>query len=159
MLADGEMTKADFTEAKKRYESTINKLSVECNQFNMAESELGEYLKWGLSMMENIKGHYEASSIDVKQKIIGSMYPENFTFLKGRLRTNRVNELLVSIQATSAPFEQKKTGQHQDNLMLSGKVPRTGIEPVRHYYHRFLRPTRLPIPPPGHFNFGGPKVG
>ncbi len=130
LLADGEMSKADFIEAKKRYESIINKLSVERNQFNMAESELGEYLKWGLSMMENIKGHYELSNIDVKQKIIGSMYPENFTFSKGRLRTNRINELLVSIQATSAAFEQKKTEQHQDNLMLSGMVLRAGIEPA-----------------------------
>lgn len=127
LLADGEMTKADFIEAKQRYESTINKLSIERNQFNMAESELGEYLKWGLSMMENIKGHYETSSIDVKQKIIGSMYPENLTFSKGRLRTNGVNELLVSIQATSAAFEQKKTGQHHENLMLSGKVLLTGL--------------------------------
>ena len=27
-------------------------------------------------------------------------------------------------------------------------VPRAGIEPARYHYHWFLRPTRLPIPPP-----------
>jgi hypothetical protein len=31
-------------------------------------------------------------------------------------------------------------------------VPRTGIEPVRYCYHWFLRPARLPVPPPGLFN-------
>jgi hypothetical protein len=30
-------------------------------------------------------------------------------------------------------------------------VPRTGIEPVHPCEYWFLRPTRLPIPPPGHF--------
>ena len=150
LLADGEMSKSDYVEAKKRYESEIQKLTSEKNKFRMNENEFAEYLKWGLSMMENIKAHYELADVGVKQKIIGSMYPENLTFSKGRLRTIRVNELLVSIQATRAAFEHKKTEQHHDNLMLSGSVPRTGIEPVRHYYHRFLRPTRLPIPPPGH---------
>ena len=29
-------------------------------------------------------------------------------------------------------------------------VPRAGIEPARVLPHRFLRPTRLPIPPPRH---------
>jgi|WetSurMetagenome_2_1015567.scaffolds.fasta_scaffold16633_5 hypothetical protein len=28
-------------------------------------------------------------------------------------------------------------------------VPGAGIEPARTFVHRFLRPTRLPIPPPG----------
>lgn len=35
------------------------------------------------------------------------------------------------------------------NLLESGLVPRVGIEPTRVCTHRFLRPTRLPVPPPG----------
>ncbi len=30
-------------------------------------------------------------------------------------------------------------------------VPGAGLEPARHCCHWCLRPTRLPIPPPGHF--------
>ena len=28
------------------------------------------------------------------------------------------------------------------------KMPRTGLEPVRSCLHRFLRPARMPVPPP-----------
>src|SRR5258707_4528867 len=33
-------------------------------------------------------------------------------------------------------------------LKKSGVVPRAGVEPARGCPHRFLRPTRLPVPPP-----------
>src|SRR6202162_3739009 len=33
-------------------------------------------------------------------------------------------------------------------LKKSGLVPRAGVEPARRCGHRFLRPTRLPVPPP-----------
>ncbi len=36
-------------------------------------------------------------------------------------------------------------------------VPRAGIEPARALTHRFLRPTRLPIPPPGQMARKGMK--
>ena len=36
------------------------------------------------------------------------------------------------------------------NYLQGLVVPRAGIEPARVLPHRFLRPTRLPIPPPRH---------
>ena len=35
------------------------------------------------------------------------------------------------------------------NQLITEIVPGAGIEPARTHIHRFLRPTRLPIPPPG----------
>ena len=37
-------------------------------------------------------------------------------------------------------------------------VPRAGIEPARMLLHWCLRPTRLPIPPPGQGGFHGANV-
>src|SRR5579864_5193747 len=36
-------------------------------------------------------------------------------------------------------------------------VPRAGVEPARPCGHRFLRPTRLPVPPPRRRSPGGPR--
>ena len=36
-------------------------------------------------------------------------------------------------------------------LQTDSCVPGEGIEPSRQKCHRFLRPTRLPIPPPRHY--------
>src|SRR5256885_10343914 len=41
----------------------------------------------------------------------------------------------IETATTSRPFD-------------TGVVPRAGVEPARPCGHRFLRPTRLPVPPP-----------
>lgn len=43
------------------------------------------------------------------------------------------------------PFQLKKKAE----LESSAFVPRAGVEPARVLPHWCLRPTRLPIPPPG----------
>src|SRR5256885_10595324 len=47
----------------------------------------------------------------------------------------------IETATTSRPFD-------------TGVVPRAGVEPARPCGHRFLRPTRLPVPPPRRFPEG-----
>ncbi len=54
-------------------------------------------------------------------------------------------EIIFSVQR-----KYKKTLRTFTIRSVSSSVPGAGIEPARVLPHRFLRPTRLPIPPPGH---------
>ena len=95
--------------------------------------------------------HYHFNSdADVQLKIIGSIPPENFKIQEKKLRTTRVNELAGLIASTGKGFSENKKGQPSEIAELSRLVPEAGIEPAQPCDYWFLRPTRLPIPPPGH---------
>ena len=55
---------------------------------------------------------------------------------------------LINIYWKSESWEYKKE-KEENFLAFLFSVPGAGIEPARVLPHRFLRPTRLPIPPPG----------
>ena len=65
-----------------------------------------------------------------KKKVLCSIFPENLFFSKEKSRTPRLNEAVRLIITASNDFNQQKTGQLFKNLMLSGDVEITGVEPV-----------------------------
>ncbi len=54
--------------------------------------------------------------------------------------------------AACGAIRQNPSGMNKKRPAYNGAflVPGVGIEPTRYCYHWCLRPTRLPIPPPGH---------
>ncbi len=63
--------------------------------------------------------------------------------------TDNINEIFFIIGSFIDGCKQIKSGQPMKNIDLSASVPRAGVEPARVLPHWCLRPTRLPIPPPG----------
>ena len=62
---------------------------------------------------------------------------------------------MIDNRSQQHKYKDKKSGKlilHENSAL----VPRAGVEPARVLPHWCLRPTRLPIPPPGHFGF---KIG
>ncbi len=131
MVADGEMTSNDYGQAKKRYEDTINKMILQRTELSMVRTEFDEYVRWGLNLMENISGYYLASPVDVKQKIVGSIFTGNLQFSEGKLRTNALNQVVELICSPINELQENKTGQPPQNEKLSRLVPGAGIEPAR----------------------------
>ena len=64
--------------------------------------------------------------------------------------TDNINEVFHIMSYFTEKCKQIKSGQPMRNIDLSALVPRAGVEPARVLPHWCLRPTRLPIPPPGH---------
>ena len=127
MVADGNMSPPDFDKAKKRYQDTINKLIQERTEISMIRTEFDEYLKWGFNLLENVQSYYLNSPVDVKQKIIGSIYTGKLTIADKKLRTNGVNKLVELICIPINQLQENKTGQPPQNEKLSRHVPGAGI--------------------------------
>ena len=68
-------------------------------------------------------------------------------FASKRPFASALRAMPAAIPAACAPSENKKRRSLCSSFLC---VPGAGIEPARVLPHRFLRPTRLPIPPPGH---------
>ena len=128
---DRNISQLDYESGKKRYEKNINTLLLEITDLKSIKTEFEAYLNWGFCMLQNVQKYYSISPISVKQKIIGSIYPEFMQIEDGEIKTTKVNEMVSLLSTINGTFGQKKTGQHLDKKELSRLVPGIGLEPIR----------------------------
>ncbi len=130
-FADGDIDSKAFNEAKNRYNSAINKLKAERANLDFVKTEFDDYLSWGFCFLVNVKKFYSMAPIEVKQIIIGSIYPENIEIDDGILRTARVNELVSLIATTDEGYKRRPKKYNFNFWDVSRMVPETGLEPVQ----------------------------
>ncbi len=111
---------------------TLNKISdlkVEISGIQSMEKDIEEYLKLGISFLHGIDLFYKNSPVDIKKKIVGSIFPEKLTFLKKSYRTAFVDELIALIISKHRPFKLLKTKNPHQNDRESKMAPLLGLEP------------------------------
>ena len=81
-------------------------------------------------MLESFDTLYNQSDIYSKQRLIGSIFPENIEFDGKKCRTTRINDVLRYIMQIDRELGQKNKGQISKFLRLSRLVVPTGLEPV-----------------------------
>ena len=70
-----------------------------------------EYLRFGMFFLTNPYQHYNAATLEGKQKILGSIFPEKLIFAENSYRTaesNEIIELLCSIDSMFGEGKKKK---------------------------------------------------
>jgi hypothetical protein len=114
----------------RRYRLEIKSLMQELEYNKEDHSLYHQYMKAGIDLLSNIKQFYFNSDASIKRNLLCSIFPEKLFFSKEKSRTPRLNEAVRLILSTSKGFSQQKAGQLFKNLMLSGDVEVTGVEPV-----------------------------
>lgn len=90
----------DYMIIKKQCKQKIESLEDElqsCLVSNQNRKKVDGRLDKALSLICNLSLLYQSSNIEVKRKIISSIYPENIEFTGMEYRTNRVNSILHNI--------------------------------------------------------------
>ena len=85
-------------------------------------------MEWGFGFAENLLYYYNKSNTDGKRLIIGSVFPENFTFENNKARTTKESDFFALMCYTNQELMKIKKPNKND---LSGFVPGAGIEPAR----------------------------
>ncbi len=119
-----------YSKAKSRYESEINRFKDERARLLSVSSEFMNYIDYGFSLLYNLDGYYNEARVDVKQKILSSIFHEKLTFDGKTYRTlkrNEVFELLTSNINNLGAIKQQKVVKI-DNL--SPLAPPRGFEPL-----------------------------
>ena len=104
--------------------SLNNKLS---NQRWM--SKLSERVGKVLKFLPNILEMYTSASIQVKKKILGSIFPEKIIFDGKKCRATLLNPVIALILSYSNKFKENKKGPTPYFTSLSLLVEPEGIEP------------------------------
>ena len=89
-----EIERDSYAFMKPRFKEEILKLKERISDLESKETNYTRYLNSGINLLQNLRAYYEAASVPNKQKLVGSIFPENFTIENGECRTARKNEVI-----------------------------------------------------------------
>lgn len=119
------------------YDSTMKIQEKEKIKFEAAKANIGDFQKdldifisFGLSLLTNLSYTYELCNIDVKQKLLGSIFIDKLIFQKNQFRTPHFNEAILLLCKYNQSFEGIKIKKGDSFSKVSRSVPGAGIEPA-----------------------------
>lgn len=96
----------------------------------MTLNEVEEVLDKAIEKLTKLDVIYWKSDIDIQRKIIGSMFPEKFTFEKLQARTAKVDFLYQIIYLINNQLGVKKERANENFFCLPSLAPSAGLEPA-----------------------------
>ncbi len=127
----GKIKENIYEQLMDNYETELIGLKASKAELGDYQKDLDKYISFGLSLLTNLSGYYENAGVDVKTKIIGSIFTEKLIFQNKTFRTQPFNEAIALLSKYNKGFReiQNKKGTIQKNNSLS--VPGAGVEPAR----------------------------
>ena len=157
-----EIDKSTHNRFMERYKNEKAVLQERINLMkNPNRANIEPKLNYSISLINNIDSYMRDAKVEVKCKLLSSMFPEKITFDGKSYRTNSYNLVLDLIYKQTNELKGAKIKKGESSNTLSNSVPGAGIEPAQPCGHWCLRPARLPIPPSGQQtkdHFGSAKV-
>ena len=130
LLATQQIDATDYRELKSDYGDIINRLELKLSGMKEDSKDIEELLKVGVENLLKLNEYYDHGNWAESRDLIGSIYPENFTFSENQFRTTRVNEVVQLIYYINKQIAPNKKGTKKKNSSLSHLVAGTGLEPV-----------------------------
>ena len=128
-LINDEIDKNDFKSLKIAVAKECSEIRLQIDDLKKAESGFNEYCHYSISLLSNLSYYYSNASLEGKQKILGSIFPEKLVFDKNIYRTKERNEIIELLCNKDGIFEENKKRQTTGKSNLSYEVASLGIEP------------------------------
>ena len=129
MMLDGEFSAGDYKEMKIEIETELEKLNREEMQIRQGMESYDTKVDDCLDIVLNLDKYYDTKNTEVKQKIIGSVFPEKLNFKDNQYRTTKLNEAVEILCKTDKGLGQKKGGKKTELSVSSLRVESEGFEP------------------------------
>ena len=78
---------SEYREVKARYKKKYEDLQRKKSELNSFDKNLEDYLQFGVSFFEQLDKFYKSASVEIKQKMISSIFSEKLIFNDGKYRT------------------------------------------------------------------------
>ncbi len=128
---DGEIDKETYHNAKERYNKNISTLEEKIDILeNPNRANIEPKLTYSIDLINNMDYYIRDAKVEVKCKLISSIFPEKVVFDGKAYRTNSLNKVLDLIYQQTNELRGNKNGKNSNNSSFSHLVPRAGIEPA-----------------------------
>ena len=98
---------------------------------NPNSSNIKPKIKYSISLINNIDTFFKDAPVEVKIKLLSSMFPEKIEFDGKKYRTNTYNKVLDLIYQQTKQLRNGTKEKLEESEDFSNSVPRAGIEPAR----------------------------
>ena len=129
LVSSQQIDAADFREMKASYSGSIEKLEAKLAALSL-QTDVNGLLKNSIERLLRLDYCYVSGKIMEKRLIIVSIYPENLAFEENRVRTARLNEVVLLIYQINRQLEDKKNWAKGRFCPLSSNVHPRGFEPL-----------------------------
>jgi site-specific DNA recombinase len=89
---DGNVTYENYDEMNKNHSSSITSLKADLAILTEKDTAQMQFLKRGFNLISDISQSYKSYPHVVKEKVIGSIFPEKMIFDGIKLRTVKINK-------------------------------------------------------------------
>ncbi|WP_348523147.1 MULTISPECIES: zinc ribbon domain-containing protein [unclassified Dysgonomonas] len=126
-----EIDKPTHIRLMERYNKEKAELQIKIDLMKTPNrSNLEPKLRYSMLLINNIDSYMRDAKVEVKCKLIGSMFPEKITFDGKSYRTNSYNSVLDLIYQQTNELRGDKNKSEESFNTFSASVPRAGIEPA-----------------------------
>ncbi len=129
LLVDGKIDHDAYDSAYSRYSSQKQEIKEQLENLNRHNSSFKQDFEKAYKVLDEFDTIYINTDIHGKQRLIGSIFPENIEFDGKKCRTTRINDVLRYILQIDKELGQKNKGQISKKLSLSHLVVPLGLEP------------------------------
>ena len=130
LLLKGDLDGVEYKEIKFECESKINALEAKLSSYVTNHISIEDDLNKATNALNSLNGLNSLEGGKLSRELIGSMYPEKFTFENLKHRTARVNEVaLIMCQISNELESQKKWARDEFSSLPTWVLP-NGLEPV-----------------------------
>ncbi len=130
LMLDGELNPTEYKELKVKLEEDIMRLTIEENKLRSNTTSYDKLMESCRNVVLNLDIAYDKAEASIKQRIVGSIFPEKFVFENNKVRTTKVNEMFDRVCRKIEGCSGNKKGQQSFYELLPCSVGTTGFEPV-----------------------------
>ena len=125
-----DLDKFGYETYKNSITGRITELKRRLHDLEQIDDEFNAYMKYGMSLLSNLRYYYDEADLEGKRKFLGLMFPEKLVYRDQNYRTNGPNDLIGLLVANNGDFSLRKQKKAEENSDLFRKVARRGIEPL-----------------------------
>jgi site-specific DNA recombinase len=121
---------SNFKRVSTRYKDFIRDKLTSIENLKTVNTDSLKHFNYCLSLVRDLKKHYLESESNVRQKLVGSIFPEKIIYSEKKYRTSTTNSffsLTSYIKKESLDIKNKKASI---SAGLSIKAPEAGLEPA-----------------------------
>lgn len=128
MMLDEELSSAEYRGIKGRLDESNEILNREKLALGYGELD-SQRLSEGLSLLSNIESFYNRADVEVKQKLVGLIFPGNLVFENNEVQTLKMSPVLSLMSVDAKALGDKKRGLENFFSSKSPEVDPQGFKP------------------------------
>ena len=119
----------DYNRISSILKDEIQRIEDEMHSMAAVQTNYDKYLNYGLSFLTHIKTYFDNASIEVKHKMLDSIFPEKLVFEDEKYRTAEMNSFVSLITSKSNSYAGMETRKAAIADSSSSLAPPLGLEP------------------------------